>query len=252
MEEIGQIEVWHYVPFTNIPIPMGGINVYTVMSMLLVLAVLWTLLFLAVRGLKQVPGRGQVLLEALLSGFQSLIDSTMSFESPAKRRSFLPLIAGLFIYITVSNAILIVPLPHVEKPTSDLNDTLALGLIAVPFSIFCAIRAKGILGYLVELCGPMFHAHGSLGAVIAAKASALFFFPLKVVEEFSRLISISCRLFGNIMGGAIVIIVVSTLTYHVLFPQFLYAFFLVFEAALQGFVFAMLTLVYITGALQEE
>ncbi|MDQ1256943.1 MAG: F-type H+-transporting ATPase subunit a [Candidatus Hydrogenedentes bacterium] len=252
MEELGEIHVWHYIPWTDIPIPLGGINVYTVMNSLVVMAVLWAVLFLAVRKVAWIPSRGQVILEAVFASFQSLIDSTMFFEPPAKRRSFLPLIVGLFVYIAVSNAILIIPLPHIEKPTSDLNDTLALGLISVGFATYCGLRAKGPAVYIKEMCGPMFHTHGSLGAVIAGKLSAFFFFPLRISEELSRLISISCRLFGNIMGGAIVILVVSTLTYYIFLPQFLYGFFLVFEAALQAFVFAMLTLIYITGALQEE
>lgn len=252
MEEIGVVHVWHFVPFTDLRIPFGGVNVYTVMNSLIVMAVLWTLLWLAVRKFAWFPGRAQLLVESLLGGFQSLIDSTMPFEAAAKRRHFLPLIAGLFVYIAVSNALLIIPLPRIEKPTSDLNCTLGLGLISISFATYCGMRAKGPLGYLKEMCGPMFHAHGSLGVRIAAKLSALFFFPLRVSEDLSRLISISCRLFGNIMGGAIVILVVSTLTYYVFFPQFLYAFFLVFEALLQAFVFSILTLMYISGALQEE
>jgi len=252
MEELGVIHSWHYIPFTDIPIPLGGVNVFTVMNTLIVMGVLWGLMFLAVRRLTWIPSRGQMILEMILGGFQSLIDSTMFFESPEKRRSFLPLITALFIYIALSNAILLIPLPHIEKPTSDLNDTLALGLISVGFATYCGLRAKGVLGYLKEMCGPMFHAHGSVGAVVVGKMSALFFFPLRISEEFSRLVSISCRLFGNIMGGAIVITVVSTLTYYAFLPQFLYGFFLVFEAALQAFVFSMLTLMYITGALQEE
>ena len=252
MEELGEIYAWHYVPFTDVAIPLGGVNVFTIVNTLIVMGVLWALLFLAVRKAAWIPGRGQMILELILTGFQSLIDSTLFFEPPAKRRYFLPLLTGLFVYIALSNALLIIPLPHIEKPTSDLNDTLSLGLISVGFATYCGLRAKGLLGYLKEMCGPMFHTHGSFGAVAAGKLSALFFFPLRISEELSRLISISCRLFGNIMGGAIVILVVSSLTYYIFLPQFLYGFFLVFEAALQAFVFTMLTLMYITGALQEE
>jgi F-type H+-transporting ATPase subunit a len=244
--------VWHYVPGTNIPIPMGGMNVVTVFNSVLVMLILWGLLWLATRRVAWIPGRGQLLLESLLKAFQGLIDSTMSFEPLEKRKHFLPLIAGLFMYICVSNAMLIIPMPYIEKPTSDLNDTLALGIISVSYATYCGLKAKGPKVYVEEMMGPMFHAHGSVGAVVIGKLSALFFFPLRLSEEFSRLVSISCRLFGNIMGGAIVITVVSTLTYWVLFPQLLYGFFLVFEAALQAFVFSMLTLMYITGALQEE
>lgn len=252
MEEIGEVAVRHFVPFTNIPLPLGGVNIYTVMNTVIVMVILWTLLYLATRRVSAVPGRAQLVLESILNSFQGLIDSTMSFEPLEKRKHFLPLIAGLFVYICLSNAVLIIPLPHIEKPTSDLNDTLALGIISITYATYCGLKAKGPKVYVTEMMGPMFHAHGSTSAVVIGKLSALFFFPLRLSEEFSRLVSISCRLFGNIMGGAIVITVISTLTYYILFPQFLYGFFLVFEAALQAFVFSMLTLMYITGALQEE
>lgn len=252
MEELGQIHVWHYIPGTNIPIPLGGVNVFTVMNTLIVMAVLWVLFGLAIRRMAMVPHRGQALLEMILEGFQGMIDRTMEFAPEHRRKHYLPLIAGLFMYICLSNALLLIPLPHIEKPTEDLNNTLALGLTSVGYALFCAFRAKGIKGYFVEAMGPLFHSHGSAVAVVSGRLSGLFFLPMHFSEELSKLISISCRLFGNIMGGAIVITIVSTMSYYFVFPQILYAFFLVFEAALQAFVFSMLTLIYITRAEQAH
>lgn len=252
MEELGQIEVRHYVPFTDIPIPMGGINIITALNTILVVAVVWGLFWIATRRASMVPNRAQALLELILESFQDLINNTMPFAPESRRKHYLPLIAGLFVYICVSNAILIVPLPHIEKPTSDLNDTLGLGALVISYAMFCAFRAKGVKGYFVEAMGPFFHTHAHGVALVASKASALGFFPLHCVEEVSRLISISCRLFGNIMGGAVVILIVSTFSYYIIVPQGLYAFFLVFEAALQAFVFSMLTLIYITRAEQPH
>ncbi len=252
MEELGQVHVWHYVPGTDIPIPLGGMNVFTVMNTLLVVAVLWALFWMATRRLNMVPGRAQALLELVLDSFKDMVDRTMEFAPEHRRRQYVPFIAGLFLYICLSNAILLVPLPRIEKPTSDLNDTLALGLISVGYALFCAIRAKGIKGYFVEAMGPLFHSHGSTAAVLMGRSSGLFFLPMHFSEEMSKLISISCRLFGNIMGGAIVITIVSTMSYYIVFPQILYAFFLVFEAALQAFVFSMLTLIYLTRAEQAH
>jgi F-type H+-transporting ATPase subunit a len=70
--------------------------------------------------------------------------------------------------------------------------------------------------------------------------------PLNVIGEIAKIVSISFRLFGNIMGGAIIILVVSYLTYSFILPPFLYAFFGLFVGTIQAFVFTMLTVVYIS------
>ncbi len=70
--------------------------------------------------------------------------------------------------------------------------------------------------------------------------------PLNVIGELAKVISISFRLYGNIMGGSIIILVVSHLVYGLLIPPFLYAFFGLFVGTVQAFVFTMLTLVYIS------
>jgi F-type H+-transporting ATPase subunit a len=70
--------------------------------------------------------------------------------------------------------------------------------------------------------------------------------PLNVIGELAKIISISFRLFGNVMGGSIIILVVSYLTYSIVLPPFLNAFFGLFVGTIQAFVFTMLTVVYIS------
>jgi F-type H+-transporting ATPase subunit a len=70
--------------------------------------------------------------------------------------------------------------------------------------------------------------------------------PLNVIGELAKIISISFRLFGNIMGGSIIILVVSYLCYSIILPPFLNAFFGLFVGTIQAFVFTMLTVVYIS------
>ena len=70
--------------------------------------------------------------------------------------------------------------------------------------------------------------------------------PLNIIGEFAKIVSISFRLFGNIMGGSIIILVVSYLAYSIVLPPFLYAFFGLFVGTVQAFVFTMLTVVYIS------
>ena len=94
---------------------------------------------------------------------------------------------------------------------------------------YAGIKSKGIGAYLKEYCEPIF-----------------LMAPLNVIGELAKVISISFRLFGNIMGGSIIILVVSYLTYSILLPPFLNFFFVIFIGAIQAFVFTMLTLVYIS------
>ena len=72
--------------------------------------------------------------------------------------------------------------------------------------------------------------------------------PLNVVGELAKVVSISFRLFGNILGGAIIISVVSHMIYSLVLPPFLYVFFGMFVGTIQAFVFTMLTITYISVA----
>ncbi|MFZ5563439.1 MAG: F0F1 ATP synthase subunit A, partial [Thermodesulfobacteriota bacterium] len=70
--------------------------------------------------------------------------------------------------------------------------------------------------------------------------------PLNLIGELAKVISISFRLFGNIMGGSIIILVVSSLVYSLVLPPFLNFFFGLFVGTIQAFVFTMLTVVYVS------
>jgi len=253
MENIGERLIWHYVPGTSIQIPLGGLNVLTVANTLFVMIVLVVLLRLAVRHFSWIPGRAQVLVETLVGSFEELVSGSMELDPPRKSRHFLPLIMALFMFIILSNSIVLLPIPHIEEPTSDLNSTLGLGLMCVSYSIYSGIKARGLPNYLEGMAGPLWHQEGATGvAALMGRLSALFFFPLHIVEDASRVISISFRLFGNIMGGAIVMTVVGALTYGLVVPIFLNVFLFMFEAAVQAYVFSILTLMYIAGAVRHE
>jgi F-type H+-transporting ATPase subunit a len=143
------------------------------------------------------------------------------------------------------------PTHYFEEPTADINCTLALGLMGAAIATYCGVKAKGARGYFEELLGPMWRQEGATGAaMLAGKASALFFFPLNIIGEMAKVVSISFRLFGNIIGGSIIITVVSTLVFHVVLPVGLDLFFVFFVGTVQAFVFTMLTLTYIAVAIK--
>jgi len=94
---------------------------------------------------------------------------------------------------------------------------------------YSGIKAKGFKKYLKEYCEPIF-----------------FMAPLNIIGEIAKVVSISFRLYGNILGGAIIILVVSHLIYSLILPPLLICFFSLFIGTIQAFVFTMLTLVYIS------
>lgn len=171
-----------------------------------------------------IPGPAQVVGEFLVSTLYQLTEDALDEEMAKKYGS---LVIALFMFLLMSNWLGIIP--HLDEPTKDLNTPLSLGLMGFCIAHFAGIRSKGLKQYLKEYCEPIF-----------------FMAPLNVIGEVSKIISISFRLFGNIMGGSIIILVVSYLTYSILLPPFLYGFFGLFVGTVQAFVFTMLTLVYIS------
>jgi F-type H+-transporting ATPase subunit a len=94
---------------------------------------------------------------------------------------------------------------------------------------YSGIKVKGFTAYAREYFQPIF-----------------FMAPLNLIGELAKVVSISFRLYGNIMGGAIIILVVSHLVYSLILPPVLVLFFGLFVGGIQAFVFTMLTLVYIS------
>lgn len=251
MEKIGDRLVWNYLPFTDILLPLGGVNVLTILNTLVVMVILWGIMWLAVRRSMRVPGRGQVLLETFVGTFDGLVTSSLELPQRESNRKFLPLIASLFMFLCLGNFMGFLPTGLFEEPTGDINCTLALGTMAIVIATVSGVKAKGARGYFGELLGPMWIQEDAQGmAVVMGKLSALFFFPLNVIGELAKVVSISFRLFGNIIGGSIIIIVVSTLVFNTFLPIGLDLFFIFFVGTVQAFVFTMLTLTYIAVAIK--
>lgn len=173
---------------------------------------------------KVVPHRFQVFGELLVTKLYELSEDAMGKDLA---KTYGPLVCALFMFLLLCNCIGIVP--HMEEPTKDLNTPLSLGIMGFVIAHYVGIKTKGFKAYIKEYFEPMF-----------------FMMPLNVIGELAKIVSISFRLFGNIMGGSIIILVVSHLTYSVVLPPFLNAFFGLFVGTIQAFVFTMLTVVYIS------
>jgi F-type H+-transporting ATPase subunit a len=170
-----------------------------------------------------IPGRFQVVGELIVTNLFALTEDALGEELGKK---YAPMICALFMFLVLSNWIGIIP--HMHEPTKDLNTPLSLGLMGFFLSHYLGIKTKGFKAYIKAYFDPFF-----------------FMMPLNVIGELAKVVSISFRLFGNIMGGSIIILVITYLVYSLILPPFLNAFFGVFVGAIQAFVFTMLTLVYI-------
>mgnify|MGYP001817258850 FL=1 len=162
--------------------------------------------------------------ELIVSLLYGLTEDALGEEHAEK---YAPLVCALFMFLLVSNWLGLIP--HLEEPTKDLNTTLGLGIMGFVIAHYAGIKSKGFKAYAKEYFQPIF-----------------FMMPLNLIGELAKIVSISFRLFGNIMGGSIIILVVSHLVYSIVLPPFLYAFFGLFVGTIQAFVFTMLTVVYIS------
>ncbi len=189
----------------------------------IVIALLLFFGYMASRRRHVLPNSMQVVGELLVAQFYGLTESTLGKE---RAKSYAPLIVALFMFLLLSNWI--GAIPHMTEPTTDLNTPLSLGLMGFVLAHYAGIRAKGFKGYIKTYFEPI-----------------VFMLPMNLIGELAKVISISFRLFGNMMGGAIIILVVSHLIYSLVLPPFLYLFFSLFIGTIQAFVFTMLTVVYI-------
>ena len=180
--------------------------------------------YLAAKQRGIVPESMQIFGELLVANLYKLTEDALDKQMAKK---YGPLICALFMFLLVSNWLGIIP--HLDEPTKDLNTPLSLGVMGFVIAHVAGIRKKGFKNYASEYFQPIF-----------------FMAPLNIIGELAKIVSISFRLFGNIMGGSIIILVVSYLTWSVLLPPFLYAFFGLFVGTIQAFVFTMLTVVYIS------
>jgi F-type H+-transporting ATPase subunit a len=173
------------------------------------------------------PTRWQNGLEWIVEAIDGLIRNMI----PENPRLFLPIVGTLAVFITASNLGGLIP--GLKSPTTDINTPLALAIV-VFFSVhYYGIRQKGLIGHLKHYVEPIF-----------------ILLPIEIASELARTLSLTFRLFGNILGEEIVIgVLFLILPYFIPVPMMLFS---IFTGVIQAYVFAMLTVVYISGAVQAH
>ena len=234
------------------PFEVTNSMVGAVLASLLLLAAAWYI----ARNAKTIPGRLQSAIELPVEYMAGI-----AAGSTSRWRSYVGLVIGLFLMILVANWLGLLPgvgtigihgehegelVALVRPAAADLNFTLGLAIITFVVFVWWAIRLHGPVGYLKELVGE-------------PRYMAPLMFPIHLISELSRLVSLSMRLFGNIFAGEVLIATMLALTTATVFVLplafFVPGVFLGLEllfGAVQALVFALLTMTYITMAIAEQ
>lgn len=203
---------------------------YIVMSLI---AALLLILFLglATRRRHLVPTKLQSTLELIIEAFESLLIDIIGEEG----KKYLPMIATIGLFILTCNLLGLVP--GFMAPTSKLNVTAGCALVVFVFYHWQGIKTQGLFKYLKHLAGPI-------------PLLAPLMLPIEIISHFSRPVSLSIRLFGNIFAEELLILIIASII-----PFFLPLPFMavaIFTSIIQAFVFVLLSCIYIAGAVAHE
>jgi F-type H+-transporting ATPase subunit a len=203
---------------------------FIVMSLVIVIFVSAICLFIRTRLSVENPGKLQLLLEEAVSFLYGMVDD---FIGP-KGRSYVTLVGTMFLFILIGNLMGLVP--GLKAPTSSINVTLGCALTVFVYYQFHGIKEQGIVSYVKHFLTPP-------GAPIWI---APIYFPIEVISHLSRVLSLSVRLFGNIFGEDLVILILASLVPFVVpLPMMVLG---LITSALQAYIFSMLTTIYLAGA----
>jgi len=200
--------------------------------MCLIVAVVLILFFgLASRRLNLVPSKLQNILELIIKAFESILVEMMG----ERGKKYLPLIATIGLFILACNLLGLVP--GLMSPTSKLNVTLGCALVVFFYYHWQGIRSQGLFKYLKHFTGPI-------------PLLAPLLVPIEIISHFSRPVSLSIRLFGNIFAEELLILVIASIIPFLLPLPFMAI--AIFTGIIQTFVFVMLASIYIGGAVAHE
>lgn len=219
MEEIGVKETLNIMGST--------VNIETLKMTWLVMLVVIILSGMAVRRLREVPEGSQNVLELIVEWLGEQAANMMGKKSEV----YMPLITALFLFLLTSNLMGLIPL--LESPTNDLNTTLGIALLVI---------------VVVHISGLYYHGSGYIGHFFKPYAP---FVIINIIEEMAKPITLAFRLFGNILAGEILIIVlVNLLPMWMQIPSVLWLGFSIFISCVHAVIFTMLSMAYIGNAVK--
>ncbi|MEI6613901.1 MAG: F0F1 ATP synthase subunit A [Chrysiogenales bacterium] len=200
--------------------------------MALIVTVILVIFFkLTVRNLSLFPKKMQALLETIYLFFRNHVDDMIGKEG----RKFIPALGTLGLFIALAN--LLGLLPEMSSPTANMNVPAGCAIFIFLYYHTQGVKKHGFFGYLKTFTGP-------------AWWLAWLFAPIEIISHFSRPMSLTVRLFCNIFGeDLVIIIIVSLVPFIAPLPMMAMA---IFTSLLQAYIFIMLSSVYLAGAVASE
>jgi F-type H+-transporting ATPase subunit a len=205
-------------------------NVDTIVSTLVAGAIVVALaLFVGHKASAKKPGRAQLVFETLTVQVEDQVENNLGIKTAP---FVVPLAMSLFLFILIANWLSVIPSPgspeYFPPAGADVNMTFALALIVIVTMHVTGIRRRGVRGYYHHLFQP----HWAM-------------FPINLIEELAKPVTLALRLFGNIFAGTIMIALIALLPLEILwFPNILWKTFDLGIGAIQAFIFALLTVLY--------
>jgi F-type H+-transporting ATPase subunit a len=236
MEALGIKTIFTLTLFnTKIPITETVIISWAVMLILIVVSLVFT------RRFKEVPTGPQAVLEA---GIEFVNDFAKNQFGPFAK-NLGPYMGSLFLFLLLANIIPVLsPLPfkmfgfefippfEIRPPTRDINVTAALAVISILLLLVCGFAARGVKGWFKKLFYPV-----------------AFMLPFNIMEYGTRLISLALRLFGNMLGGYVLMTMIEGL-FPLALPIAFSLYFDFFDGMIQAAIFVFLTSLYIGEAVK--
>jgi len=258
------------IPIPGFPLPITNSLVAALLASILLI----TFSFFATRKMELIPRGVQNFAEMAVDAVYGLVVSVAGEKRAPK---FFPWVATIFIFVLVSNYLGLIPglaamgikeihhgetviVPFLRSPSTDLNMTVGLALVSVLATQYYGIRALGTLRYTSKFFN--FRGLFTLPALLAGEEKLEtmdlimelfrraiidpFVGLLELISEVAKIISFSFRLFGNIFAGEVVLLVIGFLLPYLGTPAFLGL--ELFVGLIQAFIFAVLTLAFMTMA----
>jgi len=195
-----------------------------------VIAVLIVFCYMPVKALGLIPSKAQNVLELIISSIEDFMVSVTGEEG----RWLFPLAATIFLYILTCNLIGLIP--GFFPPTASLNTTGSCALTVVIFTHIIGVKYHGAK-YIKHFMGPIWW-------------MVPIIFPIEVIGHLARILSLSFRLFGNMMGHELVLGILFALAGAFFAPLPIMALG-IFVAFVQAFVFFLLSIMYFSGAMEH-
>ena len=230
-------------------------------SVLLGLIFVWLFRGVAKKVSSSKPGKVQAFVEIIID----FVDSSVRDTFHGKSRLIAPLALTIFVWVFLMNFMDLIPVdwlpmiaggigvPYLKVvPTTDVNITFGMSISVFFLIIFYTVRSKGIGGFIGELTlHPIAPPTKGLG-LIAAPLIIAFNFILESVSLLAKPLSLSLRLFGNLFAGELIFILIALLGIWQLPLHFAWAVFHLLIVTLQAYIFMMLTIVYLSLAMEEH